>query len=370
MKKILHSLLSMACSAILLYSCTKPDDKPAIQNGFDKTAMLSSYAKELIKPSYALMLEKINALQSASDAFVANPNASTQNSLKTAYTETHLQYIRIAAFNFGPAESAILDNFLNFSGGLDYNFVTDGELTGFSVDSAAIENNIKNGSYNLTAMTRSSFYAQGFPALNYLYFAPNAISAMNSARGQYINALLARMKQLVEKVNNDWGAYESSFVGNTQTNSNSPIANIVNQLAYQLDLLKGPRVGWPLGKQSAGKIFATKCEAYYAGISMSLANENINSIKRLYTNNGNGKGISDYLIALKGENLNKDILNQIQVVQSALQSLPDPFSQTLFTQTAQVDNAYKEIQKLVTLVKTDLASATAVQISYSDNDGD
>ena len=35
-----------------------------------------------------------------------------------------------------------------------------------------------------------------------------------------------------------------------------------------------------------------------------------------------------------------------------------------------VDAAYKEIQLLLTLLKTDVASATGVRITYQDSDGD
>lgn len=372
MKKISASFIALSILLTAFISCSKPENKDNnTANGFDKSAMLVSYADNLILPAYTLMQQKIAALQTASDAFVANPNTSTQAALKTAYNEAHLQYIRIATFNFGPAENVLLDNYLNFSGGLDYSFTTDGELTGFSVDTNSINNNISSGVYNLEMLTRSAFYSQGFPALNYLYFGNDALSKMDSKRAKYINDLLARMKTLVDKVATDWLGYRATFVGNTQTSSGSPIAFMVNQLAYQLDLLKGPRIGWPLGKQSNGKVFETKCEAYYAGVSMTLAVENLNSIKRLYTgNNVSGKGLSDYLIALKQSTLNTDVLTQFDVALAKLKAIPDPLSNSLLTQASKVDEAYKEIQKLVTLMKTDVASATAVQISYADNDGD
>lgn len=372
MKQFFSAIWGIALMAFAISSCNKESgkqpDNPA--GGFDKTAMLSYYADNLIIPGYQGMQQKIAALKTASDAFIAAPSASSQFALKTAYTETHLQYERIAAFQFGPAETSLLDLFLNFSGGLDYKFSTDGELTGFSVDTTTIANNISSGSYDLTAMTRSSFYAQGFPALNYLYFGEGAVSKMDSKRAAYINALLARMKTLTDKVASDWTGYRSTFIGNTQTNVGSPIGNMVNQLAYQLDLLKGPRIGWPLGKQSGGKIFDTKVEAYYAGISVALATENVRSLKKLYTASGSGKGLSDYLVALNQSALNQDVLTQFDVVVAALQAIPDPLSVSLNTETVKVDNAYKEIQKLLTLLKTDVASATAVQITFMDNDGD
>jgi predicted lipoprotein len=375
MRKV--SLLIVVFSALMVtfYSCKKTDPDTSTDpaaGGFDKTAMLKQYADGLIMPEYAALQQKLGALQTASEAFVQAPDGGTQAALKAAYTAAHLQYEHVAAFQFGPAETALLDQFLNFSGGLDYSFTTAGELTGFSVDTTTIENNIASGVYNLTAMQRSSFYSQGFAALSYLYFGPDAINKLQAspARARYIQDVLTRMKSLVDKVASDWTAYRGEFIANTKTNVGSPIGNMVNQLAYQLDLMKGPRIGWPMGKQSNGQVFATKCEAFYAGISGSLAAENLASVKRLYTGSGNGKGLSDYLIALNKATLDKDVQAQFDLAISKLRAIPDPLSTSFSANAADVDAAYKEVQKLLTLMKTDVPSATAVQITFMDNDGD
>jgi len=344
-----------------------------VVNGFDKAVMVTNYADGIILPSYNTMQQKLVSLQSASDAFLTNPTASTQATLKAAYVDAYLQYEEIAAFQFGPAESSLLDIYLNYSGGLDYDFATAGQLTGFSIDSASIESNITSGVYDLTAMVRGNLYSQGFPALDYLFFSPNAISkySVNTAsRVRYTKDVVARIKTLVDKVIADWAAYRAGFITNTKTNVGSPIGNIVNQLAYQMDLIKGPRIGWPFGKQSSGAVFATKCEGYYSGISVALAVKNLSSLKRLYTAGGTGKGIADYLVALKKADLNNDVLAQFDLAITKLQAIPDPLSSSLTTQPVVVDAAYKEIQKLLTLLKTDVASATAVQITFMDNDGD
>lgn len=359
---------------VTLFACNKSDSgNPGSVNGFDKTAMLQYYADSMIIPGYARLQQQVTSLKTAADAFAQAPSTATQAAVKTAYTEAHVQYERVTPFQFGPAETALLDLYLNYSGGLDYNFNTAGELTGFSVDTPAIENNIATGSYNLTAMTRSSFYSQGFAALSYLCFAPDAINRFNTQtanRVKYVQDVTTRMKTLVDKVVADWSTYRSGFIANTQTNVGSPIGNIVNQLSYQMDLLKGPRIGWPFGKQSNGTVFATKCEAYYAGISVQLAVEELTSLKNMYTANGSGKGLSAYLIALNANTLNSDVLAQFDVAIGKLHQIPDPLSTSLTAQSGTVDAAYKEIQKLLTLLKTDVASATAVQITYMDNDGD
>lgn len=374
-KSMLFIAIVTIVTSALFYSCSKSssgsDTDP--ENSFDKKAMLTYYADNMIIPGYKQLQTAFAALKVASDAFLATPSDATQLAVKTAYRAAHLQYERVALYQFGPAGIALLDNYLNFSGGLDYNFNTNGELTGFSIDSVTIENNIASGAYNLTTFSRSSCYAQGFPALNYLFFGPNALAKFNtnkSNRVKYVNDVMARAKTLVDKVVTDWDAFRPDFIANTQTNVGSPIGNLVNQFAYQMDMLKGPRIGWPLGKQSNGIIFATKCEAYFAGISVVLAAENLAALKSAYTAAGSGKGLSDYLIALKKTTLNNDVLAQFDIALTKLRLIPDPLSTSLTTQPAVVDAAYKEIQKLLTLLKTDVASATAVQITFMDNDGD
>lgn len=357
----------------IIYACDKSTPPGPDDNGFDKTAMLVNYADNIILPRYQLMQQKLTVLQSASEAFITAPSLTTQTELKVVYREAYLQYERIAAFQFGPAEALLLDPFVNFSGGLDYDFNTSGELTGFSVDTITIENNIATGIYDLTSLNRNNFYAQGFPALGYLYFDPNAVDrfATNpNGRIKYIRDVTTRLKSLVDKVAGDWTVYREEFIANTKTNIGSPMGNMVNQLAYQIDLLKGPRIGWPFGKQSGGIIFPTKSEGYYAEISVALAVENLASLKEVYTGSDSGKGLSDYLVALNRAALNEEVTRQFDKTLAALQNIPDPLSTSIIAEPAKVEAAYKEIQKLLTLLKTDIASATGVQITFTDNDGD
>ena len=50
--------------------------------------------------------------------------------------------------------------------------------------------------------------------------------------------------------------------------------------------------------------------------------------------------------------------------------LTDPLSQGVQGNTAPIEAAYNEIQKLVVLLKTDMPSAMGILITYVDNDGD
>jgi predicted lipoprotein len=145
---------------------------------------------------------------------------------------------------------------------------------------------------------------------------------------------------------------------------------MINQFAFEMDQLKGPRIGWPYGKQSGGVQYPQNTEGYSAGISVALAVENLTSLKSMFNGNGSGKGMSDYLVALNKQQLSTDVIKQFDVAINSLKAIPDPLSAALVNNKTQIDAAYREIQILLTLIKTDVASATGVRITYQDTDGD
>src|SRR5690349_17081904 len=185
--------------------CTKSggDDGPDNNVNFDKTAMLTYFADQMILPSYKSLQDKVNNFQTISNNFLDTRNTANQQLLLDAYKQMHLAYTHVEAFNFGPAVVSSQEVFLNFNGGMDYKFTTSGEITGFSVDSVSIENNISSGTYDFNQYVRNSFYSQGFSAINYLFFGPNAITKFNSNtanRVKYSKEVVARIKSIVDKI--------------------------------------------------------------------------------------------------------------------------------------------------------------------------
>ncbi|WP_344853914.1 imelysin family protein [Pedobacter jeongneungensis] len=352
---------------LLIFSCGKksPDSENPTENGFDKSAMLANYADNVIVPAYLGLQQQLSPLEVAINAFLASPTQANQDLAKAAFKLAYQKFERVSSIQFGPGNTYLQNNFLNTLPAEPENDNNAGIN--------AIENNAATGNYNLTL--NSTTNQQGFPALDYLLFAPDAIQKLSAAgsekRKKYVQDVVARMKDITGHIVTDWqGTYRATFVANTKTDVGSPIGSMVERFANEMDKMKGPRIGWPFGKQSGGLIFPEKCEGYYSGISLSLAIENITGLKEMYTGGGNGKGISDYLIALKKEQLNKDVLKQFDLVIADLNAIPNPLSASLNNQKPLVETAYKDIQILLTLIKTDVASATGVRITYQDSDGD
>jgi hypothetical protein len=89
---------------------------------------------------------------------------------------------------------------------------------------------------------------------------------------------------------------------------------------------------------------------------------------------GNGAGLQDYVVKTNaqynGGTLDNAITTNFASAVSGLQAIPDPFSATIQTNAAPAGAVYATTQLLVVLIKTDMASALGVQITFGDNDGD
>lgn len=360
MKNTWRIALAMMTVAFVCYACSKSSGDGENNNpGNDafKTGMLTNYADNLIVPAYTDFQSKVNAMETVVNNFLNAPSAGTLDAVRPVFKDAYLSFERISMPFLGPASSIAANSYINT----------------FPTLTAKIEAGIQSGVYDFTVSVVSDSI-QGLPALDYLLFSTGAVaqfSATDAAnRKKYVRDVVARIKLLTQNVLTQWnGGYRSVFIASLKTDVGSSIGLLVNQFALEMDRMKGPRIGWPFGKQSNGIVFANKCEAYYAGFSAALAVENLSSLKNYYTG-GAGSGIDDYLVLLKKDQLNKDVLAQFDVAINALKAIPDPMSAAFTNNPVLVEEAYKQVQKLLTLLKTDVASATAVQINYMDNDGD
>ena len=359
MKSAWTVILAVAATAIFFNACSKKGgsvDGGVSTDNF-KTEMLTNYADNLIVPGYNDLAAKLAALEAEANNFINTPTAATLDALKPVFKAAYLSYERVSMPFFGPASSISANRYMNT----------------FPASVAGIEAGIQSGVYDLT-VPGTSDSLQGFPALDYLLCSGDAVAKFSAAgatnRKKYVQDVIARMKQLNQTILTQWNSgYRAVFISSLKTDVGSSIGLMVNQFASEMDAMKGPRIGWPFGKQSNGTVFADKCEAYYSGFSAALAVENLSSLKNYYTG-GAGSGMDDYLLLLKKDQLNSDVLAQFDIAINALKAIPEPMSGAFTANAALVEEAYRQVQKLLTLLKTDVASATGVQINYMDNDGD
>jgi predicted lipoprotein len=374
MKKI-TCLLSALLLIAILFNCKKKkltEDEDALETSFDKPAMLSNYADNVIVPNFINAKTSLDSFALAYTAFLQNKTVANLIVVRQKFNSAYIKFQHISLYEFGPSESELVRS----------NFNT------YPTDSVQVKSNISNGSYNLG--TLANLDAKGFPAIDYLLYGKNCTDAdivtlfdtdsHAANRITYLNDCLAEMQTKLNSIVNTWNtSYKSAFTASTGSEIGSSLGLLINQLDFEIDLLKNGKIGIPLGKKSLGVQLPEKCEAYYAHtISVSLAKECLLSIEDTYlgraSNGSDGIGIDDYLDAIKAQHnagtLNQAIKDQFAVTKSKLALVPEPLSATITTNSAVVDAAYIEMVKLLVLLKTDTPSALGIVITYQDGDGD
>ena len=372
--KMIHTFRILFLSTVLglaLFAGCKKDDPDEPEDSFDRGAMLSNYADNVIIPRYTAFRQDMEALETAANTFTAAPTVGGLSNLRADWESAYLSWQRCSMFEFGPAATVVLRSTCNT----------------FPTDTSDINNNVATGSWVLDAA--SNIDAVGLPALDYLLHGIGnsdvaIVAKYNSdanaeGRKDYLLALIGQMKTKIDQVSNQWSAgYRGTFVSSSGTDIGSSLSLMVNDLNFDYELIKNAKIGIPLGIQTLDIPRPEYTEAFYAGISKDLALESLRANRDAYRgmseSGSNGTGIDDYLIFLGAQHsngtLHDSIMNQFASSDQALSAVADPLSESIVNAPSSVDNAHTKIQQHVVLYKTDLASALGVLITYADGDGD
>ncbi len=355
-------------SAIVFTGCKKDDnlpDDPA--DTFDRSALLTNYADSVIIPNFTLLDSKVDTLSIRTAAFNSSPDITGLYALRSAFLDAYKAYQSVCAFEFGPSETETFRTNCNT----------------FPTDTAQIQVNISNGTYNL--FLASNLDAKGFPAIDYLLYGRNTsdaaiVSYFSSAnRKTYLSDLVLHLATHTQNVLTAWtSGYRATFIASNGNSIGSSLGYVVNQLNYDLEMIKNARIGIPLGKLSLNVPLPEKCEGYYANQSVWLASATLNNIENFYlgrsANGTNGPGLDNYLDHLGAQyqsgSLNSAIQQRFLDAKTKLQAIPDPLSTQVISNPAVVDSAYVAVKRLLILLKTDMPSNLGIVITYQDTDGD
>lgn len=335
---------------------------------FDKKAMLLNMADKLIVPDYKRMKVAMDSLHQSFEKFKSDANALNYQEVKLKLHRAYLAYQVVNIYGLGPGEDLAIRSNFNL----------------FPTKTSLIESNISSGSYNLESL--SNLATKGFPALDYLIYGINKTETEqiqlfkdDAKRVTYFIDVLTNMRNKINSAISTWETnYRETFINSLGTDIGSSIGFLVNQINFELDFLKNAKIGIPLGLKSGGTILPHDCEAYYGGHSVEYALETLRAIENVYlgrNNNGTeGIGFDDYLIHLDLKHgngkLHEAITKQFEMARTSLKAVASPLSEQIKSNTSNVNTAYKELVKLLVLLKTDMPSGLGVIITYQDGDGD
>ena len=346
----------IATLALLVFTqCKKKKDEDV---DFDKSSIMINMADNYIIPGYADLKTKISALEITWNDFLADKTQSKLDLSKQAWIDANISFQHVKVFDFGPAMSA----------NLVFSFGT------FPCDTTQINSNIQNGGYDLS---NNNLDASGFDALDYLFYRSGSLTHFqNSASAcSYVSNVISKMKTEITAVVSGWSGYRATFVNGTSNESTSPFALLVNNFCKDFELCKTTKLGYPIGNHTLGIQQPNYLEARRSGIGRTLLVENIRGSRAVFyglsLSGSNGQGFDDYLNAIEDKSsLSSTIATRFDYMLSTPQTWAGTLENLMTSSPNTLENFYDYQQGSVINMKTDMASAFGVLITYQDTDGD
>ena len=371
MKKIILLL-----GVILTVVACSSGGEDAVDQGsdYDRTALLTNWADNIIVPSYTNYQAKVEILMANTNNFNATPTVENLQKLRSSWLEAYKAYQYISMYSFGKAEAVNLKECTN----------------AYPTNATVIDANIASGTYNLALL--SQYDKQGFPALDYLINglattdeAIVAFYATNANAANYKNYLVAvnnRLKSNIDAIVSDWNSgYRNSYVANSGTSVSSSVNITTNNFVKNLEKdVRSGKVGIPAGVFSNGAKFSDKVEAFYKNdVSKELLNIGTKATQDFFngkhfataTTGPSLKSYLDYVNAVRdGKKLSDIINNQYVTIFSTNNSLNNSLSEQVTTDNSKMLSAYDALQQNVIYTKLDMMQALNITIDYVDGDGD
>lgn len=370
---MIKKILPLVLITIFIAACSSSDD--TVDNGqpeptsFDRADMLRNLADNLIIPGHQALNTDLAALVTAKDDFVATPNQTNLDAVRTAWLTAYKTWQHVEMFNIGKAEEIL------------YSF----QMNIYPTNTTDIQNNITNGNYDLTAVNNND--AVGFPAVDYMLYGVGAndteilekytTNAESSKFQTYLSDLINQMKNLTQEVINDWNAsYRDTFIASTANTASSAVNKIVNDYIFYYEKgLRANKIGIPAGNFSATPL-PEKVEAFYnQEVSKELALEALTAVQNVFSgkhfgSNTDGVGYQDCLVSLDRAELANMIIAQFGTARGKLQELNANFYTQINTDNTKMTQAYDALQAAVVLLKVDMLQAFNISVDYVDADGD
>ncbi|WP_299101508.1 imelysin family protein [uncultured Winogradskyella sp.] len=364
---------------VVAISCSSSDDNGGSNNndGFDRTALLTNVADNIIIPAFQDLQAKLLVLDIAKDNFVSDKSNANLEALSDAWLEAYKVWQHVQIYNLGEAD--------NFGGG-ERGFVSFFNI--YPVTVADIENGANTGSYDLN--TANYHDAQGFPALDFLIHGVatgdtlpiDKFTTHTDFNGftTYLEDVVDQMITLNDAIVNNWeSSFRNTFIANTNSGLNGSFNMLANDIVYSYEKdFRAQKIGIPAGIFSNGGTLPETVEGFYKrDVSKELSLEALAGIENLF--NGvsysslssiSGSSFSAYLEFLDREDLVTEINNQFAAARNAIDGLNDDYFQQINDNSIQMTAAYDIIQAAVPKLKVDMKQALNFVIDYVDGDGD
>lgn len=368
MKRIFLLLITIST----FFGCT--DDGSGGGPTYDRTDLLINWSDNIIIPAYQSFNTEVDAIKTATTAFTTSPSEANLTTLRTAWETAYKSWQHVSMFEIGKAEELDYRQYMNT----------------YPVNTTEVDDNISSGTYNLALP--SLFDAQGFPALDYLLYGLASTDAdilafyTTNAKATnyktYLSDLVNRMDDLSGQVLSDWQTtYRDIFVANTGSSSTASLDRLANDyILYYESVLRNGKIDIPAGLRSGNTPLPDKVEAFYKkDISRDLLVEALTASKNFYEgkhfgSTTTGESFKSYLVYLNtisdNENLAAEISTRFDDAILKAGTLDNSFVDQIADNNTLMLETRDKIQRVVSMIKTDMFSAMDISVDFIDADGD
>ncbi|MFD2163892.1 imelysin family protein [Paradesertivirga mongoliensis] len=364
-----RTVLVAGILSLIIFACKKTNNDDNGADGFNRQLILINMADSLILPSYNDFQTKADVMVSNIQAFTQNPTSGGLAQARTAWLDAYVAWQKIALWNFGPA--------------MNLNFISHANT--YPADAVKIDQISDGATYDLNSPFQKSI--QGFPAIEYLLYGNNKTdqeiisSFSSSSKSLFINALAKKINDLNKSVLTSWNStYRQTFINASGVDRGSSLGELFNNtyLPYLEMHNREAKFGIP-GGQRTGTALPGNVEGVYSKIhSKALALAAFNAYKAAWYGTGyitskNGSSLNNYVIFMdrkNGTSIASTLNNQFQATEAKISALEPDFRAIAQTNPAKLQDVWLAYQQMVVTIKTDVASALSVTISYTDTDGD
>lgn len=361
-------ILIVVLIAAAIFACSSSDDSnsgSSTNDTYNRTAMLTNIADNIIIPGYQNLGTELSALVDAKNAFVANVDQTNLETLRANWFSAYQSFQAVQMFQIGKAEEILFEEQMNI----------------YPTNTTDIENNIANGNYDLSSVNNND--AVGFPAVDYMLYgvADNDAAILttlsNTNYSNYLSDLIDRMQTLTNTVLTDWtSGYRDNYITNTANVASGAVNQTLNAYVFYYEKrLRADKVGIPAGVFSSTPLPSKVEVLYKEDNSRTLLLEALNAVQDVFNgkainSNIEGESYKNYLIALDRNDLAEVINDRFDAARTKIEALNTNLKTQVETDNTKMTEAYDALQLAVVSLKSDMLSTFNVSVSYYDADGD
>ena len=335
--------------AVGLSACSDDDNPTGTTGSSEFTEYLADYSQKVIVATYDRMKAKGADLQTAVEAFAADPSNQTKlDAAAMLWREMREPWEASEAFLFGPAE------FLSLDPALDSWPVDRGQLA-----------NVLASEFDLTPEFIADGLGpalRGFHTVEYLLFrdgSPRTAAEVPEREREYLVAVATVLAEDAARLADAWSvggfAAEYAAAGTTGSRYNSQIdavVEILDGMSGICDEVANGKIADPFDEQDTRLV-----ESQFSWNSLADFKDNVRSVQNAYTGEYaaaglTGKGIDEY-VASKDAALDTRFKAELVAALAALDAIPEPFRNNLDA-SAQITAAQSAVLTLFNTIGDDL----------------